>query len=137
MKKYLHIAAKIIFSLILLMPVLGTTGMLGEATRDLYNTDQAYAFIQALVDVMYINYIMSVVHIIALIALWTKREALAALLVLPITVNVVAFHVWIDGGPFTNGAVLGNIMLLINGYLLWKNRKQYTSLLRPTHEINE
>lgn len=129
MKKYLHILAKIIFSLIILMPILGVTGMLGEATRDLYNTDAAFAFIEMLTDIMYINYMMVVVHIIALVALWTKREALAALLVLPITLNVVAFHLMLDGGLFTGGAVLGNIMLLLNLYFLWKNRATYQPLL--------
>ena len=105
--------------------------MLGEATRDLYNTDQAFAFIQMIVDTMYINYMMVAVHIIALIALWTKREALAALLIAPITANVFAFHFFIDGGMFTEGAVLANVMLLLNLYLLWKNRDAYKPLLKP------
>jgi hypothetical protein len=78
---------------------------------------------------MYISYIMAAVHIVALIALWTKREALAALLIAPITVNVVAFHAFIDGGLLTGGAVLANLMLLLNTYLLWKNRAAYRSLL--------
>ncbi len=131
MKKYLHIFLKVIFSLILLLPVAGATGMLGEATRDLYHTDEAFAFIEALVDVMYINYMMAVVHILALIALWTRREALAGLLELPISLNVVAFHLVLDGGLFTAGALLGNIMLLINLYILWKNRDLYAPLLAP------
>lgn len=131
MKNILHIASKVLFSLILILPVLGTLGIFGEATRDLYNTDQAFAFIQMLTDIMYINYIMSVVHVIALIALWTRREALAALLVAPITVNVVAFHLFLDGGLFTGGAVLGNVMLLLNAYLLWRNRASYKVLLNP------
>ncbi|MBP6869229.1 MAG: hypothetical protein KBC16_03955 [Candidatus Pacebacteria bacterium] len=129
MKRILHIVAKVLLSLILLLPVVGATGMLGEATRDLYNTDQAFAFIEMLTSIMYINYIMSVVHIVALMALWTRREALAALLIAPITVNVVAFHLVLDGGLFTGGAVLGNIMLLLNLYLIWKNRDSYKSLL--------
>ena len=132
MNKYLHIFAKIVFSLILLLPVLGSTGILGEATRDLYNTDQAFAFIQMLVDTLYINYMMAVVHVIALIALWTRREALAALLVLPISLNVVAFHLVLDGGLLTSGAVLGNLMLVLNLYLLWRNRASYAVLLRPS-----
>lgn len=132
MKRILHIAAKLVFTLILLLPVVGTTGLLGQATRDLYNTDLAFAFIEMLVSVMYINYIMAAVIVVALIALWTKREALAALLVAPITVNVVAFHLFIDGGLFTEGAVLGNVMLLINMYLLWRNREAYQSLLAPS-----
>lgn len=131
MKKALHIAAKVLLSLIVLLPVVGVTGMLGEATRDLYNTDLAFSFIQALTSVMYINYMMAVVLIIAFIALWTKREALAALLIAPITANVVAFHLFLDGGLLTGGALLGNLMLLLNVYLLWKNREAYQSLLRP------
>lgn len=131
MKNIIHIGAKVVLSLILLLPIVGSTGALGEATRDLYNTDQAFAFIEMLVQVMYINYMMAAVLIVALIALWTKREALAALLIAPITVNVVAFHLVLDGGLFTSGAVMGDIMLLINLYLLWRNRDAYRPLLRP------
>lgn len=131
MKKYLHILAKVVFSLILLLPVVGATGMLGEATRDLYNTDEAFAFIEMLTDIAYISYMMTVVHIIALLALWTKREALAALLVLPITLNVVGFHLVLDGGLFTAGAVLADLMLLLNLYFLYVNRDLYRVLLNP------
>ncbi len=131
MKKYLHIFLKVILSLIMLMPVVGATGMLGEATRDLYNSDEAFAFIEALVAVMYINYMMAVVLVLALIALWTRREALAGLLILPISLNVVAFHLVLDGGLFTAGALLGNIMLLINLYLIWVNRSVYRPLIQP------
>jgi hypothetical protein len=132
MKKILHTVSKIVLSLILILPVLGTFGILGEATRDLYNTDLAFAFIEMLTRVMYINYIMVVVHVLALIALWTKREALAALLIAPITANVVGFHLFIDGGLLTGGAILGNIMLLLNLYLIWKNRIAYRALVNPS-----
>lgn len=131
MKRILHIVGKVVLSLILLLPVLGATGILGEATRDLYNTDIAFSFIQMLVEIKYINYLMAIVHVIALVALWTRREALAALLILPISLNVVGFHLFLDGGLFTSGAVMGNIMLLLNAYLLWKNRAAYEALLRP------
>lgn len=131
MKNILHILAKIVLSLIMLLPIVGSTGLLGEATRDLYNTDIAFAFIEMLVTVMYINYLMAAVLVVALIALWTKREALAALLIAPITVNVVAFHLFLDGGLLTGGAALGDVMLLINAYLLWKNRAAYRALLAP------
>ena len=129
MKKYLTIGLKVVFSMILLMPVIGAAGLLPPPTQDLYNTTLAFAFIEMLTQVGYITYIMSLVHVIALVCLWAKREALAALLILPITVNVVGFHAFIDGGLLTGGAVLGNIMLLINLYLLWENRAQYKNLL--------
>lgn len=115
----------------MLLPIVGTTGLLGEATRELYNTDIAFSFIQMLTTVMYINYMMVAVLILALVALWTKREALAAILIAPISVNVVAFHLFLDGGLLTGGALLGNIMLLLNAYLLWRNRAAYRHLLVP------
>ncbi len=127
--KILDIILKVIFSLILLLPIAGFLGFAGEATRELYNTDQAFAFIEMIIAVGYINWMMSAVHVVALIALWTKREALAALLELPITLNVVAFHMVIDGGLLTAGASLGNVMLLINIYLLWKYRAAYKGIL--------
>jgi len=130
-KKVIDVVLKVILSLILAMPVAGTTGILGEATRDLYNTDQAFAFIQMLTAVGYITYMMAAVHVVAIIALWTRREALAALLIAPITLNVVGFHLVLDGGLLTSGALLGNIMLLLNAYLLWKYRVQYNTILQP------
>jgi hypothetical protein len=129
--KILNIILKIVLSLILLLPVVGITGLLGEPARDLYNTDAAYAFIQMFVDIGYINYMMVVVHIIALVALWTRREALAALLIAPITANVVGFHAFLDGGLLTSGAVLGNVMLVLNLHFLWLYREQYRSLWEP------
>ena len=132
MKKYIDVALKVILSLILLMPILGITGMLGQPTPDLYNTPEAYNFIMMLTELgYYINYAMVIVCALALVALWTKRTALAALLILPVTVNVVGFHLFLDGGLFTMGALLGNIMGLINLYLIWKHQSAYRPLLQP------
>lgn len=128
MKKISHIVAKVVFSLILLMPVLGVTGLFPPATRDLYNSDEAFAFIEALTVASYILYMMAVVHILAIIALWTRREVIGALLALPITLNVVGFHLMLDGGLFTAGASMGNVMLLINLYLLYIHRGKLMAL---------
>lgn len=128
--KYLHIFLKIFFSLILILPIIGATGLFGGPTREMYHSDQAFLFIQVIDDALYITYMMVVVHILALAALWTRREALGALLVLPITLNVVGFHLFLDGGLLTGGALLGNIMLLINLYLLYRCRETYQILLK-------
>jgi len=130
--KWVDIVLKVLLSLILVLPILGTIGVGPPATRDLYNTDQAFAFIETLQDVRYINVSMSVVHVIALVCLWTRRTALAALLVLPITVNVIGFHLVLDGGLLTPGAILGNVMLLINAYFLWTRRRVYAPLWAQT-----
>ena len=132
MKKWIDIVLKVVLSLILITPILGLTGVFPAPTRDLYNTDEAYAFIQMMTEGRYISVIMAVVHVAALFCLWTRRTGLAALLVLPITVNVVAFHAVLDGGLLTPGAVLADIMLLINAYFLWDHRREYAPLLAQT-----
>ena len=130
--KIIDVALKVVLSLILVLPILGTLGIFPPPTQDLYNTPEAFQFISTLTEIRYINIIMSVVHVIALFFLWTRRTALAALLVLPITVNVVAFHLVLDGGLLTAGAVLGNVMLLINLYFLWTRQRELASLWAKT-----
>lgn len=131
MKKIIDIALKVVLSLILVLPILGVLRIGPPATPDLYNTTEAFAFIRMLEEVRYITIIMVLVHVVAIVCLWTRRTALAALLILPITVNVVAFHAFLDGGLLTPGAVLGNVMLLINAYLLWQCRREYQPLFKP------
>ena len=130
--KIVHILLKVVLSLMLVMPILGATGMFPAPTRDLYKTDQAFEYIRVLMDARYVTAMMSVVFIIAFVAMWTKREHLAALLLLPITLNIVGFHLVLDGGLFTPGAIMGNILLVINAWLLWKHRMAYKSLIQPT-----
>lgn len=130
--KVVHIILKVLLSLMLVTPILGATGMFPAPTRDLYNTDQAFQYIDVLMNAKYVTFMMSVVFIVAFIAMWTKREHLAALLLLPITLNIVGFHLVLDGGLFTPGAIMGNVLLVINAYLLWKHRMAYKSLIQPT-----
>lgn len=111
------------------MPVLGVIGIFPAPTSDLYNTPQAFAFIEILNASGYIMYMMAIVSLATLFCLWTKRVALGAILILPVTLNIVGFHAFLDGGLFTGGAVMGNLLLLINLYFLYKHRNEYSSLL--------
>jgi hypothetical protein len=129
MKKYIPITLKIIFSLIIVTPILGMTGVFPGPTRELYNTDAAFAFIELIMyGAPYVAYINAVVCALTLWLLWTKKEAGAALLVLPLTVHVMAFHAFLDGGLLTAGAIMGNIMCAINIYWLYLYRTHYKSL---------
>ncbi len=128
MKKYLNPVLKGILSLLLVSPILGTLGIFPPPTRDLYNTDQAFEFINILMRSGYIMIIMAICFLLAIILLWTKRTAAAALLILPFTVNIVAFHLVLDGGLFTAGAIMGNVLLILNVYFLWQYRTIYKQL---------
>jgi hypothetical protein len=128
MKKITNVVLKIVLALMMIMPILGTLGIFPAPTRDLYNTDLAFNFIEMLMNVGYINWMMGVVFFISLILIIKNKMALVALLLLPITLNIVGFHAFIDGGLFTSGAIMGNVLFLINIYFLCQNKKVYKSL---------
>lgn len=133
MQKYTYIALKVIFSLIILIPVVSLIGiLLGydiQPKPEYYQTAEAYGFIKVLMDSMYITVINSLVFTLGLVLLWTNRTALASVIVFPITVNIVAFHAFLDGGLLTGGALMGNIMFAINVYFFWYHKEQYNGLL--------
>ena len=129
MKKYINISLKIMLSLILTLPILGALGIFPPPTQDLYNTKKAFDFILMLEEIKYITYIMVTVFVVSIGLVWTKRVSLAALLILPITVNIVGFHAFLDGGLFTGGAIPANILLGLNIYFLWHNKDKYKSLI--------
>lgn len=122
--KYVYIIAKILLTLLLISPILGALGFMPAPTPDMYNTPKAYEFISLLMEVKYITIIQAIVFILSAFFLWTKREALASLLLLPITVNIVAFHAFLDGGLFTAGALMGNILAILTIFFIWTNRNK-------------
>lgn len=126
--KIMNIILRVILGLLILTPVLGALGIFPAPTADMYNTSEAFAFIDILMKSGYINYIMAIVFAFSIFLIVTNRMAFVALLILPITVNIVAFHAFLDGGLFTAGAIMGNVLALINIYFLWQNRAQYKSL---------
>jgi hypothetical protein len=129
MEKAVSYFCRVVLSLIMLLPIVGPLDLMPAPTRDLYNTDRAFQFIQVLMEARYITVMMAVVFALALYLLWTKRAALAALLILPVTLNIMGFHAFLDGGLFTGGAVLGNGIFLLNLYFLWQGRGELKQLL--------
>ena len=128
---FINVLAKVLLSLLMVAPILGVTGIFPPPTPDMYNTPEAYAFIAQLMNASYIMIILSGVFAVALVCLWTKRVALAALLILPLTVNIFAFHAFLDGGVFTAGAIMSNLIAVLNIYFLWQQRAVYQTLLIP------
>lgn len=134
MEKALSHFCRGVLSLIMLFPIVGPLDLMPAPTRDLYNTDRAFQFIQVLTDARYVTVMMAVVFVMALYFLWTKREALAALLMLPVTLNIVGFHAFLDGGLLTSGTVLGDVLFLLNLYFLWQGSGELKQLLSRSSE---
>ncbi len=126
--KVLNIILRVLLALFIVSPILGVLGVFPPPTRDLYTNDLAFSFINVLMQTGYVMYIMAAVFAVSIVLIIMNRMALVALLILPITVNIVAFHWFLDGGPFTAGAIMGNVLILINAYFLWQNRLRYKSL---------
>ena len=129
MKKYLTVFLKVVLSLLLIMPILGALHIFPAPTADMYTNPQAFAFVQLMMgSASYINYIMAIVFFVALVLVWTKRMALAALLISPIVVNIVAFHAFLDGGLLNKGSIPAVVFAVLNGYFLWEERASYAQL---------
>jgi hypothetical protein len=125
--KIFNIVLKVVLCLVLLSPVLGTLGVFPPPTPGMY-TPQGYAFIKVLLDTGYLSQLVAAVFAIAFILILTGRMALAALLILPVLVNILFFHARLDGGLFTQGAMLADLLLALEAYFLWQNRARYKSL---------
>lgn len=130
MKKITHIVLRVLLGLLIVSPILGALGIFPAPTPDLYNTPEAYNFIKSLYDGGYMMYLMAGVFFVALGCVIMNRMALAALLILPISVNIIAFHAFLDGGLLTPGAIMGDVLFLITIYFMWIHRSQYKVLLQ-------
>lgn len=128
--KTFNIIIKVILTLLLIMPIFGILGFFPEPTADMYTNETAFQFIQILMTSKYIMYMEAITFAAIIFSIWTRREALGALLLLPFTFNIVGFHAFLDGGPFTGGAVMGNVLLLINVYFVWTYRAQILPLFQ-------
>ena len=127
--KIINTIFKTLLALLIVSPILGVLGIFPAPTRDLYNTDEAYQFILLLMNSGYVMWMMAVVFLISIILIIKNKMAAVALLILPITLNIVGFHAFLDGGLLTGGAVMGNVLLILNIYFLWQNRAQYKALV--------
>lgn len=133
--KILNVIFRIVLCLLIVTPILGAFGIFPAPTADLYNTPEAFAFIEILYASGYVIYFMAIVFAASILLIATNRMALASLLILPITVNIIAFHLFLDGGLFTRGAIMADILFLINVYFLWQNRSRYKTLWNKSASV--
>jgi hypothetical protein len=131
MTKYFDIFLNVFLTLILIIPILGALKLIPGGTRDLYNNDTSFTFIKMIMS-NYLSFGIAITAALTIISVWSGRIALAMLLLLPITANVIGFHLFLDGGLLTAGAMMGNAMALINLYFIWKYRGEYAQLFKKS-----
>lgn len=123
----LRIVLRILLCLLLLLPVLGTLGVFPPPTEDMY-TPEGWVFFSALLTSGYLLPLLGATFLVCLILTILNRTALAAILLAPLTVNIVFFHAMLDSGLFSASAIMGNVLLVLNLFFLWDGRMQYREL---------
>lgn len=126
--KILNVIMRVFFTLILVMPILGTLGVFPAPTADLYSSTEGWAFMEALMNVPYIMPMIGLLCAACLILSFTGRIALAAVLLAPFTVNVMLFHIFLDATPVSAAAIPAYVLLVTNTFFLWKERRKYREL---------
>lgn len=125
--KTLNLVLRILLALILLMPVAGLLGIFPEPTAEMY-TPEGWAYMSALMNTGYMMPLLTLVFFICAILLLVGKTALAAILLAPVTVNIITFHWFLDEFPIGASSILGYVVLLLNLYFLWVNREKYRSV---------
>jgi putative oxidoreductase len=125
--KIVSIILRILFGLVLLLPVLGTLGVFPPPTAEMYSPP-GWAFMQAMTATGYLPLLIALTCAVCLVLVIMNRTALAAVLVAPLTVNILLFHLVLDRSMFTPSALPAWVLLITNACFLWENRVKYRSL---------
>lgn len=125
--KILRIVLRVLVCLLLLTPILGATGVFPAPTADLY-TPSGWAFMSAIMATPHMFPLIAITCGVSLVFFLMRRDALAAVILAPLTVNVIGFHAFVDTGLLSPSASLGIVLLVCNAFFLWDNRKKYKVL---------
>ena len=85
------------------------------------------AFAQALADTGYMNYLAGIVEILVGLMFVTKRYvALGAILLAPISVNIILFHIFLDLATIVPGLVF----MALNIFVAYSEWDKYKLILK-------
>lgn len=125
--KIVNIIARILLGLLVLTPILGVTGVFPEPTADLY-TPEGWAFMSALMATPHMFYLIALTCAAVLVLTIMNKMALAAVILAPLSVNIICFHAFVDTGLLSPSPILGELLFILNAYFLWANRAKYKAL---------
>lgn len=94
-------------------------------------SEEANAFFGALMDTRYMIYFIGTVEVVMGILLLANRMVpLALVLIAPVTLNIIMFHLFLD----LPSIVPGLLVFVLNLYLLFAYKKYYDPMLVITAE---
>lgn len=118
---------RILLILLLAMPVLGSLGLFPPPTAEMY-TPQGWAFMSAMMATGYMLPALGMTFGVVLVLALLNRMALAAILLAPVTVNIMLFHWFLDASPVSAAAAPAYVLLFLNAFFLWRNWHVYRPL---------
>ena len=122
------VGARVLLALPLL--VFGLDGFLGFLPEGTYpeHGQRAAAFLEALVGTGYLWKLVKAVEVLVALALLTGRFVPLALVVLmPVLVNIVGFHLTME----REGTEMAFVLVLLTAFLAWSYRAYFRALLVP------
>lgn len=88
-------------------------------------TDDASIFMESLSNTGYVLRVVAIFEIfIGVLLVFNKWVPFALILLVPITINVLLFHLFLD----SPGLILALLVVLLNGILIYKHWKSYRPL---------
>lgn len=88
--------------------------------------EAATKLMMAFIESQWLMSLIAVIEIIAgILIIIPKTRALAALMIFPITVGIVFFHIFQDA----SGMIMGFVLLLINLWIIFENKEKYMPMI--------
>ena len=84
----------------------------------------------ALMATGYMTQLIGITCLVVALLCFSGRTALAAVLLAPLSVNIILFHIFLDAVPIGPSSALGYLLLVLNLFFLWYERGKYRALLR-------
>ncbi len=131
--KLLHHAIRILTGLLLLATAASKFGFLPTAAHSEHMfTPEGWLFISAINSNGYLFPTIGIVSLVCGVAFLANRYvALAAVILTPVTLNFVLFHVFTDPYPITQRGSPAYIFFALNVYMLYSERVRYSAILKP------
>ena len=124
MNKKIVFSISLVFGIILV--ILGVMAFMNLPLPDFY-PPKALAFLQALGDTGYMSYVTGIIQILVGLMFITKRYvALGTILLAPIIVNILLFHLFLN----LAGIIPGLIFTALEIFVVWSGWDKYKEILK-------
>lgn len=131
--KKLHKYARILIGIFFIIVSASKLNLLpNTVNRPHLFTPEGFNLIEAIASSGYMFSVIGIFLLLCGIALITNRYvALAAVVLIPITLNFALFHVFLGLREFSLREFISYVPLILNLYIIYIERGKYTTLLKP------